>query len=482
MTFQPHPPRSGRRLGSPFARTIASAIVLLGLGCSAEEAASPPADVDTSERLPGGATTNTLLLGVNAFTRPAENITPDHEPLFYAGNAAFNQPWVEAPASTDGHDGLGPLFNARSCAACHFKDGRGRPPLEPDEDFLGLLLRLSVDGKGKHGEAVPDPNYGGQLQPFAQDDVPAEGTPRVSYEEIPGEYADGEAFTLLEPTYVIESPAYGPLADDLRISPRVAPAVFGLGLLEAIAEERLLELADPDDTDGDGISGRVNHVWDVASESVTIGRFGWKAEQPSVRQQSAGAFLGDIGVTSSMFPNQDCTSNEPECLAATEGGTPELDDEILDRVELYGQLLAVPVREGFRSESILQGKQLFSSLGCADCHTPSHVTRADAALEELRSQKIYPYTDLLLHDLGEGLSDHRPSFEAEGNEWRTPPLWGLRLYSVVGHHDRLLHDGRARGVAEAILWHGGEAQNARDAFVELSATERELLVHFVESL
>lgn len=451
---------------------------------AAAAACSDPdlATVEPNEWLPGGATTNTVLLGVNAFTMPAANVTADHEGSFFTGNSFFNQSWVQAPSSTESRDGLGPLFNARSCAACHFKDGRGRPPLTDDEPFLGLLLRLSVPGPTGTGAPLPEPAYGEQLQPSAILGVPAEGTPRVRYREVPGSYLDGETYTLLEPSYTIEDLRYGALNPSTLLSPRVAPAVIGLGLLEGIPQARLELRADPDDADGDGISGRVNHVRDVATGQVVAGRFGWKAEQPSVRQQSAAAFVGDIGVTSSLFPRQDCTAAEAECQQALSGGDPEIADTLLDRVELYGRLLAVPVRERWQDREVLRGKKLFRDVGCAGCHVPRHETGTVADLPELSGQTIWPYTDLLLHDLGEALSDHRPSFEADGREWRTPPLWGLRLFRIVNGHDRLLHDGRARGVAEAILWHGGEADAAREAFRRLPAQDRTALVTFVESL
>jgi CxxC motif-containing protein (DUF1111 family) len=413
---------------------------------------------------------------------PAANVQVEHEPSFFTGNSFFNQSWVQAPASTEARDGLGPLLNARSCAACHFKDGRGRPPLEPGEQFLSMLLRLGVGDRGPHGEPLPDPTYGDQLQPFAIDGIPPEGAPSVSYREAPGNYADGEAFTLLEPTYAIAELAYGPLDPKLTISPRVAPAVSGLGLLEAISAERLEALADPDDADGDGISGKIQWVWDYGTSARAIGRFGWKAEQPTVRKQSAGAFLGDIGITSAGLPDQNCTAVELECSRAIPGGAPEISDELLDKVELYARILAVPMREHWKSEKVLLGKRLFQGAGCASCHVPSHTTGDLPGVPEVSGQLVYPYTDLLLHDMGEALSDRRPVFDADGAEWRTPPLWGLRFYRTVNRHDRLLHDGRARGVAEAVLWHGGEAQAARDAFVAMSAAERAALVEFVESL
>lgn len=464
------------------ARSRASVLLAAGLvlGCGSDPELAPSSD--PSERLPGGDTTNTLLFGANAFTLPAENITDEHEASFFTGNSFFNQSWVQAPSSTQARDGLGPLFNARSCAACHFKDGRGRPPLEPDEEFLGLLLRLAVPGSDANGAPLPEPNYGGQLQPFAIDGVVAEGRPRVVYAQVEGSYADGEPYTLLRPSYVIDELAHGPLAPAVLVSPRVAPAVIGLGLLQAIPEARLEELADPDDGDHDGISGRIQRVWDVGRGRVAVGRFGWKAEQPSVEQQAAGAFLGDIGITSSLFPQQDCSPAESDCQAAIAGGEPEIADHLLDKVDLYSRLLAVPMRDRWNDAEVRGGQRLFGEAGCAGCHVPRHVTAPDADLVEVRHQVIWPYTDLLLHDMGPELSDYRPVFAAEGSEWRTPPLWGLGRYGAVNGHDRLLHDGRARGVAEAILWHGGEAEASREHFRSLAAADRALLVQFVESL
>jgi CxxC motif-containing protein (DUF1111 family) len=298
---------------------------------------------------------------------------------------------------------------------------------------------------------------------------------------MPGSYADGASYELLVPEYRIDEAGYGPLPADLRLSPRVAPAMIGLGLLEAIPEERLHALEDPDDGDSDGISGRVNRVWDVLTETTTLGRFGWKAEQPSVMQQVAGAFLGDIGITSPLFPSESCTPAEADCGLAPAGGAPEIDEPLLTRVVAYSQLLAVPLRARWNDVEIRRGQRLFHGSGCAACHTPSHTT-GDGPLAELEGQVIWPYTDLLLHDMGPELSDRRPAFEAEGVEWRTPPLWGLGRVPEVNGHDRLLHDGRARGVAEAILWHGGEGSASREAFRALASEDREALVTFVESL
>ena len=478
MTTRHRPPRAAgaTHLGARLCLLLSCAAALSGCGGAGESA------VDEGEERPGGDTTNTLLFGNNAFLPFADNISFANQRLFATGNAFFNQAWTVAPASTTARDGLGPLFNARSCSTCHFKDGRGRPPIDDETELGSMLLRIGVPGAEPGSAPLPDPTYGDQLQPYGIDGVPGEGAPRVTYTTIAGQYADGEAYELLAPTYTLDAPSHGPFAADLLISPRVAPAMIGLGLLEAIPEDRLRELADPQDANGDGISGRPNRVWDVEAADYTVGRFGWKAEQPSVRQQSAGAFVGDMGITSSLFPAEDCTAPQVECQNAESGGSPEIDDELLERVVRYSELLAVPARLRYEDPQVLRGKARFREIGCQSCHTPSHETRADAQLAEVSGQLIWPYTDMLLHDMGEGLSDGRSSFAAEGQEWRTPPLWGLGHYEVVNGHERLLHDGRARGVAEAILWHGGEASDAQRAFVALPAADRLDLIAFVESL
>lgn len=442
-------------------------IVLVSLvGVVACGPALETADLEPGEELSGGATTNTFLSGPNAFAMPAANVSEDHQPLFYSGNSFFNQAWVEAPSSTEARDGLGPLFNARSCAACHFKDGRGRPPESDDEAFIGLLLRV--------GEAD---SYGDQLQPFGISGVPGEAWPRVSYAEQPGRFDDGAEFQLRAPTYFLADAGYGDVPLGFTLSPRVAPVMVGMGLLEAIPRERLEALADAADSNGDGISGVVSVL-----KTGAVGRFGWKAEQPTVRRQASAAFNGDLGITTSEFPNESCTPSQVECLRAPSGGSPELAGHLLERVVLYSELLAVPQRRAWTSTKVRRGKWLFRESGCVACHTPSHETGVNAALPEVSSQRIWPYTDLLLHDMGPALADGRSTGNATGTEWRTPPLWGLGLIKDVNGHQLLMHDGRARGVAEAVMWHGGEAERAAAAFRALPTVDREALISFVESL
>jgi CxxC motif-containing protein (DUF1111 family) len=340
-------------------------------------------------------------------------------------------------------------------------------------------LKLGTGLQRPRGEPESDPLYGEQLQTFGVAGVRPEGTPELDYAILTGNYPDGATYQLSSPTYRIDRLQYGPTR--AQLSARVAPATIGLGLLEAIDPSRLAELADPEDSDGDGISGRLNRVWDRQRAQVCAGRFGWKAEQPSLRQQIAAALATDLGVTSQLFPDSDCTEAESDCAGA-DAVQPELAERVLDRIESYVRLLAVPERRNTGDAAVEQGERLFARAGCDRCHVPRHVTSAGAALPELANQTIWPYTDLLLHDLGPGLADARPSFLASGSEWRTPPLWGLGLYRLVNGHERLLHDGRADGVAAAVLWHAGEAAAARGAFTELSADERAQLVAFVESL
>jgi CxxC motif-containing protein (DUF1111 family)/uncharacterized iron-regulated protein len=468
-----------------FHRTILIFSSLLFLvHCSSDPSEPAPATSTPNPTLAfsGGDTTvfdNTRA----AFSSPAANLNSEQRDRFFLGNALFNRGWVTAPASVADFDGLGPMFNATNCSGCHFKDGRGRPPLTKDEPFLSMLIRLSVPGEGEHGDPVPEPNYGGQLQGNAILGVPPEGDAQISYTEQPGSYSDGESYSLRKPTYTIENLGYGPMSSSTMMSPRTAPGMVGLGLLEALSEATILERSDPNDQNNDGISGRPNYVWDAINQKKSLGRFGWKANQPSLRQQTAGAFNGDMGITSTLFPQEGCTATQMQCLQAPTGSTtPQLADHLLADVVFYAQTLAVPARRHIDQQNVLHGEQLFTNLGCQSCHVSELTTGDFPEIPELGHQKIHPYTDLLLHDMGEELADQRPDFEATGVEWRTPPLWGIGLVETVNKHQFFMHDGRARGFAEAILWHGGEAQGSRDQFKQLSRADREALVAFLSSL
>ncbi|MEJ7727981.1 MAG: di-heme oxidoredictase family protein [Polyangiaceae bacterium] len=461
------------------AASVALSAALAGCG----DAGVPfPASIgpEPGEELSGGETT-VFDVSREAFTRPGRNLSVDHREDFALGDHFFNRTWITAPASAEGNDGLGPLYNATSCSACHFKDGRGEPP-EPDASFVDLLLRLSVPGTDDHGGPLGEPRYGTQFNQFAILGVPSEGTPSLSYAEVAGSYADGEPYSLRQPAYAFPQLSYGPFAEGTMVSPRIAPQIPGLGLLEAVAEDVLLARVDEDDADRDGISGKANRVWDVERQEMVVGRFGWKAGVPTVGQQSMGAFAGDIGITSSLFGGDDCTAAQAECAAAPNGGHPELSDQKRTWITHYALSIAVPARRDWEDPEVLHGKALFDGAGCAGCHVPKLVTGTIDGFPELSGQVIRPYTDLLLHDMGEGLADGRPEFSADGREWRTAPLWAIGLVETVSRHQFLLHDGRARGFAEAILWHGGEAAASQERFREMSADDRAALLRFLESL
>ncbi|HEX7131470.1 MAG TPA: di-heme oxidoredictase family protein [Iamia sp.] len=441
-------------------------------------AETPSAPTDEERAASGGDATvdNT---GAQAFAQAVPGLDTDGRRFFSVGNNFFNDNWVIAPASTEGRDGLGPLFNAQSCSSCHFRDGRAQPPADREDPDRGLLIRLSVrDGD----DTVPHPVYGDQLQDRSIPDVPAEGSVEITYDEQPGTYDDGTPYSLAVPTYTLRAADGRPLGDDVLFSPRVAPAMFGVGLLELVPQEDLLAAADPDDADGDGVSGRPALVEDGATGEEQLGRFGWKALAPTVEDQNASAFRADIGVTTDIRPEQPCTDAQPECLAAPTGGEPEVDDQKLGRVTFYTRTLAVPARRDVGATTTDRGEEVFTATGCATCHVAEMRTGASDVAEALSEQTISPYTDLLLHDMGEGLADGRPEGAADGSEWRTPPLWGIGLVETVNRHTRFLHDGRARSLEEAVLWHGGEAAGAQERFRALPADDRRALLAFLESL
>ncbi|MCP4386170.1 MAG: c-type cytochrome [Hyphomicrobiales bacterium] len=456
------------------------------------------AHAEPRERSAAGAATTIARPNHNAFSFPAGNLSFDGQERFKTGNELFRKAWLAAPASEQASDGLGPLFNAPACELCHVRDGRGRPPPSADEPATTMFLRLSVPPSTdaertalaeKTMLRIPEPTYGGQLQNFSVPGVVAEGQMRITYDEQGIELNGGEAASLRMPTYEVVDLGHGPLAPGTMVSPRVTPPMIGVGLLEAIHPGDILAEADPDDNDGDGISGKVSWVRDPVTGDLALGRFGWKASTPTIAAQTADAFSGDIGISTPPVPAPygDCTAAQTVCRAAPHGvqdnlGPVEAPDPVLELVTLYSRNVGVPPRRDIDDPDVLRGKKLFYSFGCVGCHTPKYVTSRSAPQPEYRFQLIWPYTDLLLHDMGEGLADHRPVGDASGSEWRTPPLWGIGLTETVNGHTFFLHDGRARNLLEAVLWHGGEAEMARDAVVAATPDERAALIRFLKSL
>lgn len=461
----------------PLLAGLAAAFALSSAGVASQIDWSRP---EPGEENSGGKTT-VFETNRRAFSLPTANMSMERRGQFAVGHSFFNMPWVEAPASTRARDGLGPHFIGRSCTACHTHDGRGAPP-EDGEDAMGLLLRLSIPGKDKYGSPMPEPTYGSQFTNQAVDGVKPEGKIEIKYSTISGRYADGTPYELRKPQYHLTELGYGPLHPATQISPRVAPQIIGMGLLEAIPEARIMALADPEDRNQDGISGRANRVWDAFASGTRLGRFGWKANAATVAHQTASAINGDMGITSRRFPDEECMPAQKDCKTAARGGKPEIDERNLATLIFYTATTAVPARRDVDAPQVLRGKKLFHQAQCIACHTPKHVTGQLKGFPELSNQTIWPYTDLLLHDMGEGLADHRPDYLADGREWRTPPLWGIGLIETVNGHTTYLHDGRARNLSEAILWHGGEAERARKTFESMHKEDRDALLAFLNSL
>jgi CxxC motif-containing protein (DUF1111 family) len=449
------------------------------------------------EPMQGGAATSRKRVNQDAFSQPSANLTFEEEGTFKLGNGLFRKLWASAPSSTQASDGLGPLFNARACQSCHLKDGRGHPP-EGNAGATSMFLRLARQAETEEEKKAladrrvlnfPDSTYGSQLQDLAVPGLAGEGKMAIAYEEIPVTLGDGTRLSLRKPTYRVENLSHGQLHPGTTLSPRVTPQMIGLGLVEQIHPADILAKADPDDQDRDGISGKPSIVRDTLSGDLTLGRFGWKAQTPSIRLQSADAFAGDIGISTPEVPRHwgDCTAAEKDCRALPNGvqqrlGPVEAPPPVMDLVTFYAQNLAVPPRRDVGKVDVLAGKKVFYELGCVSCHTPKFVTRRDAPNKAQAFQLIWPYSDFLLHDMGEGLADGQQVGDATGTEWRTPPLWGIGLTKRVNGHTFFLHDGRARNLIESILWHGGEAQKARDGFAALAKEDRDALVKFLESL
>lgn len=465
-------------------------------------ASSQFSQAEKNEHLSGGSHTHRLKAHRDSFLQPSPVLDLDEGLNFKVGQAIFEKIWVFSPSSTTASDGLGPLYNARSCHRCHIRNGRGQEPLLHDGDTnskspVSLFLRLSVPATTAEEKAmldsgkigfIPEPTYGSQLQTFAYPGGKSEGQLLVRY-QTKDVQLNGEVVTLHAPEYQIINLGYGPLHNDLQFSPRTAPPMIGLGLLDTIDASDIKKLADPRDKNQDGISGKINWVWNIEQKAPAIGRFGWKASKPTLKQQNGAALNGDIGISSMLYPNPagDCTMQQPACHQQPHGNSAihdglEASEKMMDLLLHYTRFIAVPPRRDVAKPNVLAGKKLFHEAGCASCHQPSFVTSKEAKPAQLANQKIWPYTDLLLHDMGEGLADHRPEFAANGREWRTPPLWGIGLTKMIGGEQFFLHDARALTLMEAIMWHGGEAESSQQAVKAFSILQRAQLIEFLESL
>jgi len=468
---------------------------------------------DTQQHLSGGdATVNRVH--ASAFSAHSANIKNVKNILkFNGGNKFFEEPWAQSVGSVSSQDGLGPLFNNNACQDCHVRDGRGHaseaPSGQQGTDFSTMLLRASKSNLNDAQKTtmslgiqanIGDSCIGGQLQHQSNFGITKEASQAVSYRYINVQFSDGENVELREPIWHVQG-INCEIDDDTVLSARVAPPMIGLGLLALIDAQDIINQEDINDVNNDGISGKSNKVWSVATQSVALGRFGWKAGQPTLRQQTAGAFLGDMGLTTDFFQAENCLDHQKDCKASPSGNGDmsdtdygyEVSTKVLDKITFYAHHLAVPARRNAYSEEVMNGQKVFNEIGCQQCHTASYRTGQNSEFPELSNQKIYPYSDMLLHDMGKSLTDFDKNsktvdgnipveFLALANEWRTPPLWGIGLAKTVDPQATFMHDGRARTLLEAVLWHGGESEQSKQQVLSLSKKQRSELLAFLQDL
>jgi CxxC motif-containing protein (DUF1111 family) len=468
-----------------------------GLALAPAAAWLEPAD-EVPERALSGGRLSVADASPSAYTHPAPGLDAKQLELFALGHRMFNNRWAFFWFE-NAEFGRGPTSNAQACTTCHTNNGRGlttgtRLPANgvdgdardhhitvPFEPAPNLVVRISLQGEDAHGGPRLHPHYGDQLQTFGvQGVLPAEGQFVVEWREQMVALPDGEQVALRAPTLALSELAYGPLGEDALVGLRLAPPLIGLGLLEAIPEETIVQLAARPPVAG--IRGRVNRVWDESQSKTVLGRFGLKANHGSIREQVAAAFFNDIGLSTPVYREQNCPPIQEGCGELMAAGKPEITPLRLAATELYIRALMVPVRRQVDDPQVRRGERLFVEAHCVVCHIPELKTGEFPQMPQLAGQTIQPFTDLLLHDMGENLADGRPDYLAGGSEWRTPPLWGIGLSETVNGAGAFLHDGRARNLKEAILWHGGEAEVSREAFRKLPREDREALIAFLKSL
>jgi CxxC motif-containing protein (DUF1111 family) len=437
-----------------------------------QKAAEFPAD-KYDERLSGGIAT-VFDITSHSFSNMFPGLSSYDQEVHGFGDAAFSKIFVTAPAPVN--SGLGTIFNNNSCISCHHNDGIGLPTA--GDARSSLLVRISLPGTDAHGGPVAVPGYGLQLQDKAVFGKVPECKINIAYTNTIYSFADGETYALRAPTYTLSN-LYADMPSGYMLSPRLAPPMFGLGLLEAVPESEILALADPNDANGDGIKGKANYVWDAATQSRQLGRFGWKANTASILTQVAAAYNQDIGITTRIFPVESSFGQSQNDGLKDD---PELPDSTLNAVRFYAATLAVPARRDVTDPDTKRGEMLFKQAKCVSCHVQTLTTGVNVAFAPLSNQVIHPYTDMLVHNMGPGLADNRPDFLAGGQDWRTASLWGIGLFETVNSPGYYLHDGRARSITEAIMWHGGEAEASKTYFANLSKADRDLVLKFLRSL
>jgi CxxC motif-containing protein (DUF1111 family) len=469
-------------LSLPYCRHLILGLVAAIAGILLSTLLSDPAQSQMPLPLAGGATTIHNRTS-RAYEQPAPNLDEYWSDRHAVGDRAFEAAFVTAPANVN--PGLGPLFNGTSCAGCHIKNGRGMPEkgqrvvrvsqltteantegVAETHGSLPLTSPHALETEPPGANAPPVVGIGSQVQEQGVYGYTPEAVVQITWQEQQGTYGDGASYSLRSPQLQLSLWDGTPLSDGVVFSNRIPQPVFGAGLLEAVPESEILRLADPEDGDRNGISGRPNRVWDIVQQTEALGRFGWKANTPTLLQQSASAYFNDMGVTNPLFPEAD--------------GSQDITRDILEAATAYVQTIAVPARALLDESQVQQGERLFSA-NCAVCHVADLHT-GEHEVPALVNQTIHAYTDLLLHDMGSELADGRPDFQADGNEWRTPPLWGIGLAQTVLPYSGFLHDGRARTLEEAVLWHGGEAAASKEAFRTMSAEDRAALIRFLRSL
>ncbi len=433
-------------------------------------------DSEQDPRLSGGSQT-TFDAGSSAFDHSFFGLNEHDQLIHDIGDTKFSSAFVTAPAHVN--PGIGPLYNNISCGSCHQSQGSGTPPLPGQTAGLeSFFLLLSSGGVDEHGGPVDVPGFGNQLQNNSGYGKPKEADYSVTYTNQLFTYPDGSTVVLRAPTYNITN-AYSALPANVQVSPRMAPPVFGLGLLENVGEATLLARSNQAINDTSIFYGEPNYVWDVIQNKLSIGRFGHKCERPTVEQQVAEALQQDIGITNKLFPNENCIN---QSQYYDDGLHPEISDSSLNTLVYYMRTIAVPARRNVTDPTVMRGEQLFKQAKCSGCHCPTYVTDVSITLPQVSNQTIHPYSDLLLHDLGPGLADGRKVFNASGSEWRTCPLWGIGLTQVVTGQTAFLHDGRATTLEQAILWHGGQASYSKNFFVNLPKSDRDAVIAFLNSL